>query len=415
MKQLRALAWRLAPDFCHAISLRLPPLRAYWFYGRHRRRGRASSEGPVIVAGFHGAVLGLGEAARGTVTALAATGIEAQAWDVSTQLGHVRRFDIGDETPPKSGPGVIITQMNPPELIRLVSTTRGAPFEGKRSIGYWAWELMDIPKAWKPAFRYVDEVWTPSSFCAEAIRRSAPRDLPIKIVPHRAPLNRVAPDRARFGLSPDHVVVLCAFDLRSTLARKNPLGALEAFRIAAAKAERPVTLVFKTVGGADAPDSLATLRAGIGDTPDVLVLTESMSMEARDQLMASCDIFLSLHRSEGFGLLLAEAMAAGKAVVATGWSANMDFMDAESAVLVPYVLRPVQDPQGLYQRGVWAEPDTEAAGEALVKLINDPAQRAELGAKALAAVDQRLSPPAIAAIMRRAFLDDPTSAEGSKG
>uniref|UniRef100_B0T5B5 Glycosyl transferase group 1 n=1 Tax=Caulobacter sp. (strain K31) TaxID=366602 RepID=B0T5B5_CAUSK len=414
MKQLRALAWRVAPDLCHVISLRLPGLRAYWFHGRRRRRGRSLSEGPVIVAGFHGAVLGLGEAARGTVTALAATGIEAQAWDVSAQLGHVRRFDIGEVATPPPGPGTIITQMNPAELIRLVSATRGAPFEGKRSIGYWAWELMDIPEAWKPAFRYVDEIWTPSNFCAEAIRRSAPRDLPIKVVPHQAPLNHAAPNRERFGLSPDHVVVLCAFDLRSTLARKNPLGALEAFRIAAAKAKRPVTLVFKTVGGADAPDSLATLRAAIGDTPDVLVLTESLSMGARDQLMASCDIFLSLHRSEGFGLLLAEAMAAGKAVVATGWSANMDFMDAESAMLVPYALCPVRDPQGLYQKGVWAEPDTEAAGRALAELINNPDQRAELGAKALAAVRQRLSPPAIAAIMRRAFDGSPVR-KGANG
>jgi glycosyltransferase involved in cell wall biosynthesis len=405
MKQLRALAWRLAPDFCHAISVRLPRLRAFWFYGYRRRRGRARSEGPVVVAGFHGAVLGLGEAARGTVTALAATGIHADAWDISERMGHMRRFDIGDTATPGVGPGVLITQMNPPELIRLVSETRGAPFEGKHSIGYWAWELTTIPPSWKAAFRYVDEIWTLSNFCAEAIRRSAPRGLPIKVVPLRAPVSQAAPARERFGLPSDHVIILCAFDLRSTLARKNPFGALEAFRQAVAAARHPATLVFKTVGAADSPESLAMLRTAIGDASDVVLLTESLSTEARDQLMASCDILLSLHRSEGFGLLLAEAMAAGKAVVATGWSGNMDFMDHDSSVLIPFTLLPVDDPQGLYQKGLWADADRTAAGKALAELIDDPDYRAALGAKAQTAIAERLNPSVIAQLMRRA-LDD---------
>jgi glycosyltransferase involved in cell wall biosynthesis len=318
-------------------------------------------------------------------------------------MGHARRFDIGDTTTPAAGPGVLITQMNPSELIRLVSETRGEPFVGKRSIGYWAWELETIPPSWKAAFRYVDEVWTPSSFCAEAIGRSAPRGLPIKVVPHRAPVNEAAPARERFGLPLDHVIVLCAFDLRSTLARKNPFGALEAFRRATATTRYPATLVFKTVGGADAPESLAMLRAAIGDAADVVLLTESLDIEARDQLMASCDIFLSLHRSEGFGLLLAEAMAAGKAVVATGWSANMDFMDSDSSVLIPFTLFPVDDPQGLYQKGVWADADRTAAGKALAELINDPDYRVALGVKARTAITERLGPSVIAQLMRRAF------------
>jgi glycosyltransferase involved in cell wall biosynthesis len=359
------------------------------------------------VAGFHGAVLGLGEAARGLVSALESMGVASQPWDVSERLGHARHLDFGDIAPPPAGPGVIIAHMNPPELLQLVSTDP-TPFEGKRIIGYWAWELEAIPALWKPAFRYVDEIWAPSRFTADAVRRAAPRGLTVRVVPHPVAATDVAPARARFGLDPERVVVLTAFDLRSTLARKNPLAALDAFRRATVHARRPATLVVKTVGGDDAPEVLARLKAAIGDAPGVILMDRSLSVEDRDALLASCDIFLSLHRSEGFGLLLAEAMAAGKAVVATAWSGNMDFMDTDTAALVPYKLVPVHDPQGLYSGGVWAEADVEAAGQALVQLIDDGERRAALGARAKAAIRERLDTPAVAAILRDALQATPT-------
>jgi glycosyltransferase involved in cell wall biosynthesis len=398
MKQFRALVWRHAPDLSQAISARLPALRAYRRYGWRRRPTR--STGPVTVAGFHGAILGLGEGARGLVDALVQADMSTYAWDVSEALGHARRLNRGDEAPPPQGKGVFIAHMNPPELIQLIASTGPAPFEGKRIIGYWAWELPDIPREWKAAFRYVDEVWAPSAFTAQAIRRSAPRRLPVRIMPHPVPIGDVEPARARYGLDPDRVIVLSAFDFRSTLARKNPLAALDAFRRATAMTRRPATLVFKTVGGGDAPAELATLKAMIGDSPDVVLLTNSMSAQDRDSLLASCDIFLSLHRSEGFGLLMAEAMAAGKAVVATGWSGNLDFMDDGSAVLVPYTLQPVHDPQGLYRGGVWAQADTDAASQALAGLIDNPDRRAALGAKARDMVRRRLALPVVAKLIR---------------
>jgi glycosyltransferase involved in cell wall biosynthesis len=400
MKQFRALAWRFAPDLCEAISLRLPALRAYRAHGRRRRPGTAS--GPITVAGFHGAVLGLGEAARGVVSALARVDVAAGAWDISERLGHPRKLDQGDTRAPPPGPGVIIAHMNPPELLRLVVSDTAA-FEGKRVIGYWAWELRSIPALWRPAFRHVDEIWTPSTFTADAIRRAAPRRLTVRVAPHPIDEPEAVSSRARFALEDDTVIVLCAFDLRSTLARKNPFAALEAFRRAAERTRLGATLVFKTVGGAQAPQAAASLMAAMEATPNVILIDEVLSPADRDRLLASCDIFLSLHRSEGFGLLLAEAMAAGKAVVATGWSGNLDFMDEQSAVLVPYQLKPVDDPQGIYGRGLWAEPDIDAAAQALAALIDDPERRAALGARARARVRHQLSPSAVGQIMRRAL------------
>lgn len=401
MKFLRDLAWRHAPAFSQALSTRLPALRAWRLYG-WRRRARPPRVAPVVLAGFHGAVLGLGEAARSATSALRGTGLAVTAWDISETMGHARRLPVGDTDPPPPGPGVLIAQMNPPELIRLVSMTGGAAFEGKYVIGCWAWELSEIPALWKPAFRYVDEVWALSEFTADAVRRAAPRRVKVRVVPIAVPLNDTSPARDRFGFG-DETIVLCAFDFRSTIARKNPLAALDAFRRAKAQAKGPATLVFKTVGGDEAPEALARLQAAIGDDADVRLMTQSLDAAERDQLLASCDILLSLHRSEGFGLFPAEAMAAGKPVVATAWSGNLDFMDDASAVLVPYALRAVEDPQGIYSGGQWAQADTEAAGQALARLIDDPEHRARLGAAARAMIQDRLAPSVVAATMRDAL------------
>ena len=391
IKQLKRMVWRALPGAAHAVSLRLPYVRAYLFYGWKRRGVRvAPADAPVIVAGFQGAVLGLGEAVRGLTRAVRLTGRQVVAWDISERLGHARRLDEGDPEVPVRGAGVMIVQVNPVELIHLISQTRGAPFAGRRTIGCWAWELPRIPKAWRRAFRYVDEVWALSEFGADAIRRDAP--LTVEVDPQ-------APDRPRFGLPPEAVVVLCAFDFRSSIARKNPLGALEAFRRARALTPTPAVLVFKTVGSEAAPEALASLRQAIGDADDVRLLVEPMSPGDKDRLVASCDILLSLHRAEGFGLFPAEAMAAGKAVVATGWSGNLDFMDEHSAVLAPFRLVAVEDAQGVYAGGQWADPDLDFAARALARLIDDPIERRALGERARRSIAARLSLPAVAALV----------------
>ena len=400
MKRLRDLAWRHAPDLCQAISVRLPAIRAYVRYGWRSRRSRAV--GPITIAGFHGAVLGLGEAVRSATSALRGAGVPVRTWDISEALGHARRLSVGEIAPPPPGPGVLILQINPPELIRLLTIAGSAAFAGKYVIGCWAWELSEIPSLWRPAFNYVDEIWALSEFSAQAIRRAAPKRVTVRVMPIAVAANDVPADRERFALGSE-VIVLCAFDFRSTLARKNPLAALAAFRRATQAAKNPATLVFKTVGATDAPEAAARLIAAIGDAPDIRLMTESLDAADRDRLLASCDILLSLHRSEGFGLLPAEAMAAGRAVVATGWSGNLDFMDDRSAILVPYRLRAVEDDQGLYSGGLWAEADIEFAGLALAELIDSPIRRADLGAKARAMVQRRLSPSVVADLMRKAL------------
>jgi glycosyltransferase involved in cell wall biosynthesis len=249
-------------------------------------------------------------------------------------------------------------------------------------VGYWAWEQSLAPEAWRPSFRYVDAVWLPSTFAADAMARIAPPEVPLVVIPHPVAVGEITADRGRFNLPEDQCLVLCAFDLKSTAARKNPWGALEAFK-RASPAPGSATLVCKVSGSAAEPELFARLAAAVLRRADVRLIDEALSEEDMTRLIASVDIVLSPHRAEGFGLVLAEAMLLGKAVVATGWSGNMDFMTAETGALIRYELTPAVDPQGMYDaRSSWADPDLDHAALLLKTLIEDADGRQALGRRA---------------------------------
>ena len=378
-----------------AASHRLTPLwvRLNW------RRGRPPG-GAVTIAGFYTSSLGIGRGVRLLTAALRQGGMSVQAFDVgralrvSSDLGAEAGAG-GPEAADRAVGGVLISHFNPPELYRWVQRTRGRPLRGRRHIGYWAWELPTLPQGWREAFAYVDEVWCPSHFTAEAVRAAAPAGLPVRVVAHPVFMTpQPAPDRARFGLPDGACVVLTAFDLKSTLARKNPLGAIEAYRHAAPQADGASLLVCKlTPGRTPAERRLeAQVEAAVAGRPDIVLLRDALSEADMNRLVASVDVVLSLHRAEGFGLLAAEGLWLGKPVVATAWSGVMDFLDAESSALVPWAERPVQDAQGMYTEGWWAEPDLAYAARALQTLIRSPPARAALGERARHRADQVFEP-----------------------
>lgn len=347
---------------------------------RARRRNRRPTS-PVTIVGFHSAVHGLGEGARMLARGFADAGLPVRAVDLSAFVGFP--LDLPTAFPPPSPKerGVVISHINPPELMRWVRETEGLLIGGRRHIGYWAWELEDAPSEWAPAFDLVDEVWTPSAFAAEALRKIAPPRVKVTPLPYPLYLNpRPDADRARFDLPDDTVVVLMAFDLRSTAQRKNPYAALRAFQKAHVQAGRQALLVCKVVGSDLYPEALAALAADVATDPTIRLMTDSLSAEDMAVLTASCDIVLSLHRSEGYGLLLAEAIWLGKPTLATGWSANVEFMDPASSQLVDYALIPVEGDGAIYQVGRWADADVDDAARKLARMIVDDAWRAQLAA-----------------------------------
>jgi len=364
-------------------------LTAWLKHGRSRRAG-APRPGPVCVVGFHGSVLGIGEAARAFSAAVRAAGGEVVDWDIGALFGQAARLDGSASPTPPADAAAMVIFLNPHELVQLIATAGAGPFRDRFCVGAWFWELETVPRSWRGATGYVDEIWAGSRFVAEAVGGRAPPGLPVRVL--SCPVGRpsVAPDRAGFGLPDDKVVVLTAFDVRSGFHRKNPIAAVRAFR--RANGGRRAVMVCKAAGVEGAPDLMAALKAEIGESGDVRLMTDWLTGPRMGALIASADIVLSLHRSEGFGLLPAQAMALGKAVVATGWSANLDFMTPDNSVLVDYTLVPVEDSQGLYRDGRWADADIRDAAAKLEALIGDPGMRERLGARAATDVAAALDP-----------------------
>lgn len=345
---------------------------------RRARRRNLPATLPVTIVGFHGAVHGLGEGARMLARGFADAGAPVRAVDLSADVGFPVDLPAVFPAPSAEERGVVISHINPPELLRWARETGGRPLEGRRHIGYWAWELEDVPADWAPAFDLVDEVWTPSAFVADAVRRIAPARVKVSSVPYPLYLNpRPAPDRRRFDLPDDKVVVLMAFDLRSTAQRKNPQAALRAFQQAR---NGDALLICKVVGSDLYPDAFQALRDELASEPTIRLMTENLSAEDMAKLTASSDIVLSLHRSEGYGLLLAEAIWQGKPTLATGWSSNVEFMDPASSQLAAYALIPVEGDGAIYRTGRWADADIDDAADKLSRMITDANWRAELAA-----------------------------------
>jgi glycosyltransferase involved in cell wall biosynthesis len=333
------------------------------------------------VIGFLGAVHGLGEGARLLTRGLADAGYDTRAIDLSSRVGFKVELPVTLPPPDDTERGVVVSHINPPELLAWVLETEGRLLAGRHHIGYWAWELEEAPADWIPAFDFVDEVWAPSEFAADAIRRIAPKHIKVSAAPYPLYLNpRPAADRSAFNIPEDRVVVFTSFDLRSTAQRKNPRAALKAFQQANRKAGGSALLLCKVVGGDLHPAGLAALAAELAEDPSVRLMTDNLSSDAMAVLMASVDIVLSLHRSEGYGLLIAEAIWQRKPTLATGWSSNVEFMDKASSGLVRFDLIPVKDEGLFYKDGRWAEADTDDAAHQLATLISDRQRRTEWAA-----------------------------------
>lgn len=275
----------------------------------------------------------------------------------------------------------LLAVVNAPILpVGLLRHARGL-LARRRVIGLWAWELPVLPAEWRHGVPFVHEIWAPSQFTAEAIQTLAPGQ--VRVVPHPLAALGTLPvqgKRASFDLPEDAFIVLTVFNLASSMARKNPLGTIAAFKAAFA-ARRDALLVLKISGAEAYPDDLKQIVAAIGDAPNIRLMTGTLPEPALRGLIAASDVVLSLHRSEGFGLIPATAMLLGRPVIATFWSGNLTFMTKEVSALVSYRLVPVEDARGTYDlRGArWAEPDIEDAAAWLRRLRDDAGLRRRLG------------------------------------
>ena len=257
------------------------------------------------------------------------------------------------------------------------------PFEGYRII-YPAWELARYPAQWAAELDRFDEIWAPSRFIRDSLAAACSRPVHYMPLACEVLLTSFLPRRA-FGIPETDYAFLFFYDVRSYWQRKNPGAALAAFRRMLADVGYCNARLVLKVNGADlAPAALESLREELGDIRDrVTIITRPMSDNEVKNLVRCCDSFLSLHRSEGFGRGMAEAMVLGKPVIATGYSGNVDFMTADTTMLVPYELVPVaEDAYPHWQGQVWAEPDVDFAARCMAGLVRDPQSGRSLGQRA---------------------------------
>jgi glycosyltransferase involved in cell wall biosynthesis len=270
-------------------------------------------------------------------------------------------------------------------------------FAGRYNIGCWFWELERFPQRWQGAFDLVDEVWVTSPFVRDAVAACTRK--PVHIVPIALDLELPARySRRDFGLDENTFVYLFSFDFNSYATRKNAEGAIAAFRRAFADGRRDVRFVIKTINGQRMPRELRALVDAVADDDRIEVRDGFLDRAGMWALEACCDVYVSLHRAEGFGLGLAECMLLGKPVVATAYSGNLAFMDETNSCLVDYTLIPVREgeyPAWRDQR--WAEPDIDQAAAFLRHLADDPAYARRIGENARRSVRERLSATASAA------------------
>jgi len=353
------------------------------FLVRQLRGPHELRSGRPAVLGFLRSSIGLGALGRLNARALEHLGLDPSWIDVGPVFNLAPA--VGPPLPihPDCGEGPVWLHVNPPELPRALRTVGVNPLRHRWLIGYWNWELSEIDSLWCRSFSFVDEIWVPSRFTASAFDvRSSP---PTRVVhPPLPPPRPPSAGREVFGLPEDVVVFLMAFDMRSSMDRKNPLGAIRAFRRAMGD-RTDALLVVKVSHAAEDSRQFAVLEREVAGMPNVRIMSSVISELAMSELLHACDVVVSLHRAEGFGLLLAEAMQRGRCVVATDWSGNCDFLNDENSLPVPYVLRPVRDAQGIYRntgRRVWAEPNLDAAADRIRSLVARPDLRKELGARA---------------------------------
>lgn len=339
--------------------------------------------------------LGLGVAARNTLAMLDATGRRFVAIDVDPGAGRQGAdltWQRAVEASSAAVHGVNWFQLNPPDVATLLATP-GRRFDpvARANVCVPFWELPRLPvgNAWVETLEAMDLVLAPSRFVLDAVRASAPR---VPVVHYRQTVllpEGVIPRRSDFGLPEDAVLFHVAADVSSDLERKNPLAAIRAFR-AAFPQGGPAGLVVK-LGQTRAGHAWADPGALVAEAdghPGIRIVDRDLPYREALSLAASCDVCVSLHRAEGLGLGMLEAMSLGKPVVATAWSGNMDFTSESDACLVGFDLVPVQgrhpayDPALAGEGQVWAEPRLADAVAWMRALAGNAHLRADIGARA---------------------------------
>lgn len=361
----------------------------------------AKASGPIIVVGPLRTASGLGQGARVCHDALKKAGLPVYGIDLTRTLLHDEDYpDFAFEDGRHLlGAGTVFLHVGGP-LAPLAFLRLGREFiKDKRIIAHWVWELPRMPDDWRLGIPFIHEAWAPSQFAADAIR-AITGSRPVHVLSHPIDPPEDWPKHHPPGSS-HPFTALVILNIASSFERKNPCASIQAFKQAFGD-DPGARLIVKYANAYSYPKSEDLLREAVGGASNITLIGDTMNAAGIDALYAEADVVMSLHRAEGFGLVVAEGMLRGLPVIATGWSGNADFLTADTGVPLDYTLVPTQDPQDTYNFPdmMWADANIDQAAEALKRLRADPDLRAKLGAAARSHAVRLFSPDAYAQKVR---------------
>lgn len=350
------------------------------------------------VLSYAKAEFGLGEAGRRMASAVAGVGCSYEVVPV-VKTESRQQVPAGEATATSIHYSNTLTCVNA-DYMQAAWTYAGMPPGGFR-IGLWFWEVDVFPAKWAPIMGTLDEVWVTSDHTKQAIdahgSRTKVRVVPLPVIPPKTPTTFT---RQMLGMPPDKTVFLCSYDFFSVVRRKNPLDTIEAY-VRAFGPDDGAVLILKSINGHLRMSELEEIRHRAAGRADILIRDEYLDAAQVQGMIELSDCVVSLHRAEGYGLNLIDAMVMGRPVVATGYSGNLAFMDQKNSFLVPYDLVEVGPGNDPYEEHAhWAQPRLDAAAALMRAVHDDPAAAARVGAAGKASVLARFNVDRVAAELR---------------
>lgn len=332
---------------------------------------------------------GLGQSCRLIENVLQNTDIDYSIYNYSQSPSTNDENSSYDQKISKELPyNINLLHINAHEFPLACTELSKSTWDYRYNIAFWLWEIEEFPDEWTECMKYLDEIWTPAEFVSESIRKKT--SLPVKTVPYHvaAPIDAQY-DRKYFNLPEDKFLFLAMYDSHSIMERKNPEAALNAFRDAFDSGNKEVGIVIK-INHPQQKD-LDVINKILEGYENVYLIKETLEKTQVNSLTKCVDVVVSLHRAEGFGLVLAEAMMLGVPTIATNWSSNTEFMNSEVACMVDYDLITLEEEIWPYKKGIrWADAKVSQASAYMQKLYEDRDFYKEISVKAKEYIDDKL-------------------------
>ena len=379
------LVWSTRSDLSSLFDLKTPEgcraLLAWWEQNRRAEYGSFPElfEDPdrelpgMNIVGYAQSVIGIAEDVRMAARSAEIAGVPYGVIDVPMPGPAKLDHTLDDRLTERARWPLSLVCLPPTEIIRLgMEGGRHLLDGGNHIVGAWHWELPVWPEHLMGVIGSVDEIWVFSEFVRKAFNGKT--DKPVRKMPLAVELPaRPGPARERFGLSPKRFYFLIMFDGNSWLSRKNPIAAVRAFK-QAFPSDPSVGLVIKAISLDRQSAGWRAVEQELQGDDRVTVIDKTLDRIELVQLMASCDAYVSLHRSEGFGRIIAESMLLGLPTITTAFSGNADFCRDDTSFLVHGPMVPLTpDDYILHEGQYWCDPDVPQAAQQMRRVFEDSA------------------------------------------